>query len=61
MGNVTIQKRGKYYQYKFEVNKVDGSGKESVSYDDFIKIEKDSLHECCSRNDCYVSFAKDLD
>lgn len=34
---------------------------ESVSYDDFRKIEKDSLHEWCSRNDCYVSFAKDLD
>ena len=24
MENVTIQKRGKYYQYKFEVAKVDG-------------------------------------
>ena len=27
MGNVTIQKRGKYYQYKFEVAKVDGKRK----------------------------------
>ena len=27
MGNVTIQKRGNYYQYKFEVAKVDGKRK----------------------------------
>ena len=27
MSNVTIQKRGKYYQYKFEVAKVDGKRK----------------------------------
>ena len=27
MGNVTIQKRGKYYQYKFEVAKVEGKRK----------------------------------
>ena len=27
MGNVTIQKRGKYYQYKFEVAKVNGKRK----------------------------------
>lgn len=27
MGNVIIQKRGKYYQYKFEVAKVDGKGR----------------------------------
>ena len=27
MGNVTIQKIGKYYQYKFEVAKVDGKRK----------------------------------
>mgnify|MGYP002527828904 CR=1 FL=1 len=27
MGNVTIQKRGKYYQYKFAVAKVDGKRK----------------------------------
>lgn len=27
MGNVTIQKRGKYYQYKFEVAKLDGKRK----------------------------------
>ena len=27
MSNVTIQKRGKYYQYKFEIAKVDGKRK----------------------------------
>lgn len=27
MSNVTIQKRGKYYQYKFEVARVDGKRK----------------------------------
>lgn len=27
MGNVTIQKRGNYYQYKIEVAKVDGKRK----------------------------------
>ena len=27
MGNVTIQKRGKYYQYKFEIARVDGKRK----------------------------------
>lgn len=27
MSNVTIQKRGKYYQYKFEVAKVDDKRK----------------------------------
>ena len=27
MSNVTIQKRGKYYQYKFEVAKVEGKRK----------------------------------
>ena len=27
MSNVTIQKRGKYYQYKFEVLKVDNKRK----------------------------------
>ena len=27
MSNVTIQKRGKYYQYKFETAKIDGKRK----------------------------------
>lgn len=27
MSNVTIQKRGKYYQYKFEIASVDGKRK----------------------------------
>lgn len=27
MSNVTIQKRGKYYQYKFEIAKIDGKRK----------------------------------
>ncbi len=27
MSNVTIQKRGKFYQYKFEIAKVDGKRK----------------------------------
>ena len=27
MSNVTIQKRGKFYQYKFEITKVDGKRK----------------------------------
>lgn len=27
MANVTIQKRGKFYQYKFEIAKVDGKRK----------------------------------
>lgn len=27
MSNVTVQKRGKYYQYKFEIAKVDGKRK----------------------------------
>ena len=27
MSNVTIQKRGKYYQYKFEIARVDGKRK----------------------------------
>ncbi len=30
MSNVTIQKRGKYYQYKFEVAKVQGGMKTIV-------------------------------
>lgn len=34
MANVTIQKRGKYYQYKFEIAKVDGKRKflSKISY-----------------------------
>ena len=39
MSNVTIQKRGKYYQYKFEVAKVDGyrlSSLTSVKLNSFI-------------------------
>ena len=27
MANVTVQKRGKYYQYKFEIASVDGKRK----------------------------------
>ena len=35
MSNVTIQKRGKYYQYKFEIAKVDG--KESLQTNQDLK------------------------
>ena len=32
MSNVTIQKRGKYYQYKFETAKIDGKRKFASKY-----------------------------
>lgn len=41
MSNVTIQKRGKYYQYKFETAKIDGKRKFSKRnlYNSFLPTE----------------------